>query len=640
MNRLAIFVISLVLWFSWILISCGGGGDGDGNGGGGDPNVGFEVEFVYVGGYIPSSLEEKDTYLYFSDDSEYPIKKVSKDGSAIIPLTIKMGTPTSFVVQEPYIYWVEVRSGSTLDCGTGSMIIKTLKRALLDGSSIQTLQEGCNNMTDFEGIRLNDTHAFWVNTPGSLHTIEQVSLSDFSATTIVSNPINSIDGIATDDTHVYWMEEHWDPFEVHVIKKVPIDGGNSETIASSLGGLAGNLLLNGPEIVWSDYDSILNVSKSGGQITTLATLDSAPKDIQMDSINVYWIDEISLNQMVAHGGTITELVGDLNSPVSLAVGSTQLMWVETECCAHGQTGSIFKVSKTGGSKTILTSEADVPGQAAFYDSTALFIEGGHMGTIEGFGRIAQIHINGGSIETFLGGISADWPSLTLDDSYLYVADEFTIKKIPLGGGFPENLAISNFYVGDLTTDGSYVYWTEDAPLMTIRKVSVSGGNITTLGSAHLGPSGPIELVGDTLYWMASHDTFKKILTSGGSPSTIATNLPYLSDFAVDDTYLYFSENDTRKIRKVSVNGGLITDLALGNWGYNILAADQDHLYWLNQTSLRRIQLDGGDSDTIKSSNLGPIPFFHPSLVADSTHIYWTETAYGLIMRASKTPVVQ
>ena len=257
-----------------------------------------------------------------------------------------------------------------------------------------------------------------------------------------------------------------------------------------------------------------------------------------------------------------------------------------------------------------------------------WLEGGPIGAIEGFGRIAKMSIDGGNINTLISGITTGSMPLTLDETHVYFADRWTIKKVPHAGGNIENIAIADYYIHDITTDGINVYWIEDGPFAKIGKISVNGEDKETLSNELSGPSGPITVHNLNVFWMAHYDTIAKVPMDGGLTEIIATGLPFLSDFVVDDTHAYFSEQDTGYIKKVSLNDGTITDLiGLSGATWRKLAVDDQNLYWIDQVSLGKIAIDGGTStiidDSIQSDAYNP-----NSILVDDTSIYWTEVGTG------------
>jgi hypothetical protein len=237
------------------------------------------------------------------------------------------------------------------------------------------------------------------------------------------------------------------------------------------------------------------------------------------------------------------------------------------------------------------------------------------------------------VETFVSGVASDSPPITVSDTHIFIADKWRIKKVPLSGGPAETVAAADFYVSNLVTDGAYVYWVE-APFSAVCKVPVGGGDVTSLASGE-GPPGPIRLQNGTVFWMDHFDTIRAVPAVGGAVRIVASGLPFLSDFVVDGTNIYFSENDTGDIKKIPVGGGAATTLANGLHGsYNNLAVDGANLYWINQNHIGKVPTTGGTPSFVLYV-LASDPFFPASIVLDGTSVYWTEPPIREIWKAQK-----
>jgi hypothetical protein len=598
-----------------------------------------------ITGTLQSHLVVRGTNLFWTESSETPLRKISLAGGDITSLARKMGVPENPVVHGQDIFWIDARSGFSPSWGSGGGcvgqgVIWILNKTSLDGTVTEALAWGDNCRWGTTDIVVHETDVYWVNSLVSpdTYTIEKVPISGGMSTTLVSTS-TPITTMARDATHLYWQEEFFpDP---GVIKKMPLGGGEITVVfASDFNPLVGGFVIHDTEIVFADRGfpesyRLLKVSISGGPVTVLTDLAKAPRKIIAYDTNVYWIDESTVNSIPVNGGDITTLASGLDSPVDLEFDTASLYWTESVCCAHGQKGSVKTVPITGGAVTVLVDGVDAPGALALDASNIYWTEGGPMGEIEGFGRIAKVPIGGGAVTTWAGGISSALPPIAVDETNVYIADNFTIKKVPIDGGTVEKLIIADNYVGDLTTDGINVYWIDDF-FSVVYKIPVNGGTVVILGSGGFGPSGPIDVDDTHVYLMDHFDTIKKVPISGGSVVTIATDLPFLSDLAVDGTNVYFSEQDTGNIKKVSVNGGAITTLANGLRGsWNILALDQLNVYWIDQVKVGKVPKVGG-TVTYIAVDLVSEATIPNAIAADEKSVYWTEVRGGTIKRTEAT----
>ncbi len=590
----------------------------------------------------PTNLIVKKRHLFWSDDSQTPIKSMSLSDGNLTSVVRRLGDPEHIVINGQYLYWIGSGGVDPSSC-TGMGLGRSLNKSTLDGTSSTVLAEGENCVNGTNDIVVDDTNVYWVNSAASpnTYTIEKVSIAGGESSTLVST-VKPIISMVSDDTHLYWLEEDFpDP---GILKKMPLGGGSISTIVDGSGlynGFVGNIVLQGTNIVAAELQypypgtaRLIRFDINSGAATELGVIPTLPKKLAADDSRIYWADASSVNSMPVNGGSSTTLAGGLESPADLAVDTANVFWVETVCCAHGQTGSIKKVPVAGGSVSVLAEGVDAPQSIAVTSSSIYWVEGGPIGQIEGFARVVMMPVGGGDQTTIIGGISDGMMSIAVDDTHVYIADRWTIKKVAREGGVVEKLAIADFNINDIATDGVNVYWIEDGPFTKIAKVSTNGGTIEVLSNELSGPAGPIVLHGTYLYWMAHYDTLAKVSVSGGLTDVITDGLPFLSNFAVDGTHAYFSENDTGYIQKVSLNDGTITELIeLDRWTWRILAVDDENLYWIDQVDLGKIPINGG-APTFIDENIQSDVFFPNSIAVDDENIYWTETGSGEINMAT------
>lgn len=594
---------------------------------------------LWSGPNTPAHLALSKRHLCWSDDSETPVKSMSICGGDAIALAMKMGVPANLSIKSQNIFWIDERSGTSPsgNCTAGHGVAWMLNKSPLDGTSKAELARGdhCNGGTD--DIVVDETHVYWVNSKISPmeFTIRKVPIAGGDSTTLATiSDSSQMNGLAGDATYIYWAQDG-------IVKKIPKSGGQIEILADQPGVIKCSLAINGGEVFFSVFDQwdtyyIMKVSVLGGSSTTLASVTRGafePKNwaraIAVDNENLYWIDDSTVNSVPVAGGSITTLANILNEPIDLVVNGSQVIWTESTGPAHGETGTVKSVSTTGGEVTTLVQGGNAPRKLALYSSEIYWTEGGPIGLIEGFGRIAKMAVGGGNITTVMQRVGESTP-IASDGSYLYLGDKFSINKMSIDGSNSEILHTASDEIGDLTTDGSNVYWISKY-FSTVHKIPASGGATTTLSSELDGLSGPIRTRNGYVYWIANHEIIKKVSTAGGQVITLASNLPFLNDLVVDDIYVYFSEQDTGDIRKMSINGGSITTVISPSAPPHYLSVDEQNLYWISKTQVGSIP-KGGGSATIIDTQVQSDQFLDGSIVVDSTGLYWTETAIGAIMK--------
>jgi hypothetical protein len=329
------------------------------------------------------------------------------------------------------------------------------------------------------------------------------------------------------------------------------------------------------------------------------------------------------------GGTVATISTDWVSLQDLALGKGAAYLTDvSECKGNFKKGRILKISLDGRTEETLADCVNEPDRILLNDSHIIWSTGGPYSQMQGMSGIHRIPLAGGASEPVLIGAGTATPPLAGDGDTIYFPDAFTVKKVSMAGGSPEILVVSDSMISSLTTDGINVYWIEDG-LANVFKVQVDGVTRVPLASG-TGPAGPIVVHGDHVYWIERQGKIKKVGINGGEPTLIVSGLPFLSSLAVDDTHVYFSEQDSGAIRKVPVDGGAPTFLGMGLFlSWNILALDEDYVYWVNQAYVSRVLKEGGtvfDYDGVLNS-LVTVP---NAIAVDSGAVYWTETGGGII----------
>jgi hypothetical protein len=169
------------------------------------------------------------------------------------------------------------------------------------------------------------------------------------------------------------------------------------------------------------------------------------------------------------------------------------------------------------------------------------------------------------------------------------------------------------------------------PFGTVFKMPVSGGQAILLSSQPSGYPGPIRVRNEYVYWITSYESINKVGVSGDGFVTLATGLPFIDDFVVDDAYVFFSEHDTGRIRRMSIDGGPISTIANVSFPPFHLAADEHSLYWISSLKVGAMLKDGGSPTIIDQEVLSDI-YGNGSIAVDPTGVYWTETYIGAIMK--------
>ena len=161
-------------------------------------------------------------------------------------------------------------------------------------------------------------------------------------------------------------------------------------------------------------------------------------------------------------------------------------------------------------------------------------------------------------------------------------------------------------------------------------------------TVHQGGQGyPWDIVAtdDTVYWVdMSNENLGGVYASSvealSTRVTIAANQNSAYKVRVDDDAVYWITQDGKTVNKKPHAGGDSITLATMNaFGYGF-AMDATHLYWSeggSEKSIKKIGKDGCGEEVI-TMNMAQ---YTMSMDVDDTHIYWTDSSNGQILRAPK-----
>ena len=279
-----------------------------------------------------------------------------------------------------------------------------------------------------------------------------------NALTLVSGGVG-MSALALNDSHLYWTENGTSggPSTIGKLKRIPLQGGAPETLASNLSS-PGFLRIDNTNAYWASYygPGVLSVPLAGGTITTVLSGED-PTDFAIKDGLIYWtsydggvrvkplsggtastvvsgttpsgairFDTLGVIFWTAYDGSVNRVhPGMPSGATTIATGiSTTTLAVDS---SHAYVGSItmakiLRIPKTGGQAADVAVGLDSI-QALAVDETRVFFA--TRGPGAGTGRIMKAPLDGSTPATTLAsGLDDPW-SIALSATAVYWIDEGT-----------------------------------------------------------------------------------------------------------------------------------------------------------------------------------------------------------------------
>ena len=303
---------------------------------------------------------------------------------------------SNIAVDSSAIYWTEDDGTVSYTANAATGLLRTVG---VNGGTVTTIASGLNHP---DAVLIDATHVYWIERgswPNSNGTIKKMPKNGGTATTLASG-LNYPQGPSTMDSgNVYFG----DPCD---ILKVGLNGGAVTPLATtgcwspsalSVDSTGSLFYLDGGS---GNPRTLDRVSVSGGTVTALAATSSIGRyGTVLDDTYVYWTDEggvaystpvpggAYVYKISKSGGAATTLASGLNAACGIALDSTTgvIYVAEAGTWAAGGTynansGTIGKLSTTGGALTTLTAGLNSPSSIAVDSASIYWSEGNGAGT--------------------------------------------------------------------------------------------------------------------------------------------------------------------------------------------------------------------------------------------------------------------
>jgi hypothetical protein len=243
--------------------------------------------------------------------------------------------------------------------------------------------------------------------------------------------------------------------------------------------------------------------------------------------------------------------------------------------------------------------------------------------------------------------------LGVDDSYVYWANAGTspsfadgsVHRANKNGGGLTALATSQPGAGGIWLDATHVYWGDwnTGDLMIAAKDGSTGAQVFIAGTPG-GPAGGLTFDTQYLYYTLAN-TIYRVPLDGGSSMVLATGQVHSDNLIPMTTRLYWStygsyvDGSDAGVWGATLDGGPTVQLGDG-FGIHNIATDNASLFWASQAyqgqpgSIRAYSPIDTDFPGTERVLLDGLP--NPTdLAVDGAHVYWADTAAGIVSRSDK-----
>lgn len=289
---------------------------------------------------VPDEIAVDDASVYWVENGSGSVKRVSICGGAVTTLATGQSAPSSIAVDATSVYWINYpgteQSGTIMRVAKGGGAAPEILAAALGG---------------LDCMAVGSAAVYGGGT--GIGEVTRIPLEGGAPTVVVPGNV-LVSGLAVDTTRVYWISEKAGAL-AEVLLSAPLTSGTGGALTTLASGLnnAQSLVVGAASLYWLEDDTayVPNVVRmpAGGGTPEVVALNAAA--FAIDGADVFWIRSTSppsamddILEGSIDGGALTVLASGQSFPNAIAVNSSGVYWSETGPIA-GEAGAIMKLAR-------------------------------------------------------------------------------------------------------------------------------------------------------------------------------------------------------------------------------------------------------------------------------------------------------